>query len=66
MPHDRKGRELKVGDKVVLEGEVTAVYPDAETCNVTVKTAYPRPDGQHDTVTLTAGHVLKTGGQEDA
>jgi hypothetical protein len=36
MPHDRNGQQLQVGDTVRMEFTVTAVYPDAEMCNVTL------------------------------
>jgi hypothetical protein len=61
MPHDVKGQELKVGDKVMLEGEVTEVYPGARMCNVSVKSKHVREDGLHDTLTTTASLVEKVG-----
>lgn len=59
MPHDTKGRELQVGDKVILEGEITAVYPGADMCNVTITTKHARKDGHHDSLTTTAELVQK-------
>lgn len=59
MPHDCKNQELQVGDKVLLEGEVVAVYPGADMCNVTIKTKHARADGLHDSLTTTAGLVEK-------
>lgn len=37
MPHDKNGKELKPGDKVSVEMTVTAVYPGADTCNVSLE-----------------------------
>ena len=54
MPHDARGNELKVGDKVAFEGEVTAIYPGADMCNVTLRSKHVRKDGQHDGMTTTA------------
>lgn len=36
MPHDKHGKELKPGDKVTVELTVTAVYPAADFCNVSL------------------------------
>ena len=36
MPHDKNGTLLQPGDKVTLEMTVQQVYPDADTCNVTL------------------------------
>jgi hypothetical protein len=36
MPHDKNGKEVKVGDKVLVEMTVEAVYPGADTCNVSL------------------------------
>ncbi|HEV8662216.1 MAG TPA: hypothetical protein VGT06_03600 [Candidatus Methylomirabilis sp.] len=42
MPHDRLNRELKPGDRVILEGVVTEVYPGQETCNAIVRPAHAK------------------------
>lgn len=35
--HDRNGTPLKIGDKVMLPGEITSVMAHADYCNATVK-----------------------------
>jgi hypothetical protein len=49
--HDRTGNELKIGDKVILLGEITQISATEEFCNVALKSTYGRrPDGQKETV----------------
>lgn len=36
MPHDKNGKLLKPGDKVSVEFTVTAVYPGADMCNISL------------------------------
>lgn len=44
--HDAKGRELKVGDTVIVPCRVVSVSPGAEFCNVSIETIGGRlPDG---------------------
>jgi len=43
MPHDAKGNLLKVGDRVVIPGKVTAIHPTEEYCNCTVELDYTMP-----------------------
>lgn len=43
MPHCNKGRELKVGDRVMVECVVESVQADVNYCNVTVRTVRPMP-----------------------
>lgn len=44
--HDHKGRELKVGDRVLIPCVITSRSATDEYCNVTVETIYGRrPDG---------------------
>jgi hypothetical protein len=61
MPHDCKGRQLKPGDKVLLEGTVEQIFEGQETCNVIVRPLHARPEGDWP-VTLNAHWVEK---QED-
>lgn len=35
--HDRNGNPVKVGDRVLLQGEITQTSEGEEYCNVTVK-----------------------------
>ena len=43
MPHDKNGKEIKVGDTVTMEMQVGSITPGATSCNVTLieKTARP-------------------------
>lgn len=43
MPHCNKGRELKVGDRVMVECVVESVQASVDYCNVTVRTVRPMP-----------------------
>jgi hypothetical protein len=46
MPHDVKGRELKVGDRVMLPAVVTNVQTGEDFCNCEIVSAHGRrPDG---------------------
>lgn len=45
--HDAKGRELEIGDIVIVPCRVESVSPGAEFCNVSIRTLGGRlPDGQ--------------------
>lgn len=35
--HDKNGKPIKVGDKVIIEGEIASTTASEEYCNVTVK-----------------------------
>jgi hypothetical protein len=59
--HDRHGKPLAVGDKVVIEGTVTSCYdstPDNEYCNVTITTDVPMAGNPYN-VTLNAKQTTK-------
>ena len=46
MPHDVKGRELKVGDEVLVRGKIAQISSDpanAQYCNCTVELNEPMP-----------------------
>lgn len=43
MPHCNRGRELKVGDRVMIECVVESVQPGEEYCNVSVRTVRSMP-----------------------
>ena len=48
--HDANGHSLKVGDKVLIPGEITTLCASEEFCNVAVRTTLGRkPDGEKDT-----------------
>ena len=59
--HDVNGTELKVGDKVLIPGEITELQPGEEYCNVTAQMTLPRnPDGVKEMMTLNTACVVKT------
>lgn len=43
MPHDLNGKELKVGDRVVIPAIVTAIHPSRDYCNLDVQFEHPMP-----------------------
>lgn len=50
--HDAKGRELKVGDLVLIPMKVDICYSTPDYCNVTVKSVHGRkPDGIQEMLT---------------
>jgi hypothetical protein len=60
MPHDKNGELLKVGDKVIVECEVTDVQGHPEFCNMSVKTVEPMfPGNSPTTITLNCKQVVK-------
>lgn len=62
MPHDTNGSEVKVGDRVMIECEVTQVQPGEDYCNVTLQTCVPmQPSGSPYCITLNARQVRRTG-----
>lgn len=62
--HDAKGRELKVGDMVLIPARITELYPTEDYCNVSAKSLYGRrPDGQFETFSaINTGVVLRANG----
>jgi hypothetical protein len=47
--HDAKGRELKVGDTVLIPAKITQLSPSEEYCNVTAVSVFGRrPDDQKE------------------
>lgn len=59
--HDAKGRELKVGDKVLIPGVVTFLSPSEDYCNVNIETDFGRrPDGVKENINaINTGVVLR-------
>lgn len=48
--HDQKGRELKMGDIVLIPAKITSLYPIEDYCNVGAESIYGRrPDGVRET-----------------
>lgn len=44
--HDAKGRELKVGDLILIPARLKELYPTDDYCNVSAESALGRrPDG---------------------
>lgn len=62
MPHDFAGKELQVGDEVLLRAKVTAITATEDYCNVTIESLYGRkPDGAKETISAINAAVLKKG-----
>lgn len=60
MPHDRDGIPLSVGDRVLIEAEVTQITQAEDYCNLTVKTVCPMPPYVDGTsLTLNAKQVRR-------
>lgn len=67
MPHDRNGQLLKVGDRVLIEAEVTSITPSEDYCNATVKTVLPMPPYTDGTsITLNTKQLQLAGANEAA
>lgn len=62
MPHCALGRELHVGDRVVIECVVESVQTGEDYCNVTVRTVRPMPP--YDTGTTITLNTRQTVSQE--
>lgn len=57
--HDRVGRELKVGDTVVILATVTELSATPDYCNVSVETVYGRrPDDSKERIGAINTNVL--------
>jgi len=63
--HDRIGRELKVGDTVVILATVTDLSPTPDYCNVSLDTVYGRkPDDAKETIGAINTNVLLKAGAD--
>ena len=61
MPHDRDGKELKVGDAVMVPARVTGIQQTEEYCNVTLETSQGMPPSNaRSTLNLNAKQVVKS------
>lgn len=62
MPHDVKGKPIRVGDTVNVPCVVEVVSQQGEEyCNVTLRTVHPMPPTQDGTqIALNARQVKKT------
>lgn len=56
--HDRNGKPLAVGDKVLIPGVVATVGTPGKHCNLTVATDVPMDDRPYS-ITLNAGQCEK-------
>lgn len=60
MPHDRDGKLLEVGDKVIIHATVDTVQPSDSHCNLTVKTdELFYPGDYKSTIVLNTKQVVK-------
>lgn len=67
--HDAKGRELKVGDRVLIPAVLTSVSAEENYCNCGVQTAHGRrPDGVKESFSaINTGVLLRANdGDENA
>lgn len=58
--HDKNGKPIKVGDKVVVEGVITSANGGDEYCNVTLGIGHDQEHGPHNvrgSLTLNAKQV---------
>lgn len=59
--HDARGRELKVGDVVLVPAKITQLSATPDYCNVTVESLFGRrPDGAKEHV-----NAINTGDEND-
>lgn len=57
--HDRTGKELKKGDKVMILAVITELHGGDDYCNVSLETEYGRrPDGQKEHISAINTGVL--------
>jgi hypothetical protein len=58
--HDCNGKPLAKGDKVILEGVITDLFPTEDYCNVTLQSVHSRrPDGTKETISAINTGVLE-------
>lgn len=65
--HDARGRELKVGDLVLIPARVTELYPTEDYCNVSAESLYGRrPDGSKERFgAINTGVMLRANDGDD-
>jgi acyl dehydratase len=62
VPHDKNGKEVKVGDTVTVTAKVLTVQPSEEYCNLGLETVEPmHPSDTKTSLTLNAKQVEKQG-----
>jgi hypothetical protein len=65
--HDAKGRELKIGDTVLIPVTITELYPTEDYCNVSAKSVLGRrPDGMKEAFgAINTGVMLRANAGDD-
>ena len=65
--HDAKGRELKVGDLVLIPAKLTELFPTEDFCNVSAETVLGRrPDGNKEWFgAINTGVMLRANAGDD-
>lgn len=64
--HDAKGRELKVGDRILIPARIKELHATEDYCNVSVESALGRrPDGQKEKVSAINTGVLLRSNHDD-
>lgn len=59
--HDKNGKPIKTGDRVMIEAVITETHASETFCNVTLGIGRDRPHGEYNiqsTVTLNAKQVV--------
>jgi len=64
--HDALGRELKIGDYVLIPARITDLSPGEDYCNVSVETiSGRRPDGNKEKISAINTGVLYRNNERD-
>lgn len=65
--HDAKGRELKVGDRILIPAVITQLSPTEDYCNVSAASTFGRrPDGQKETFgAINTGVMLRANPEDE-
>ena len=59
MPHDKNGRVVSVGDRVMILATIKEIHLTEEFCNLTLVTLEPMfPTNQPSTMVLNAKQVI--------
>lgn len=62
MPHDKNGKKLEAGDKVVIHATVKSVSAGEEYCNATIETDPMPPYTDPFSITLNTKQLEKLEG----
>jgi hypothetical protein len=65
--HDAKGRELKVGDVILIPARITQLSPTEDYCNVSASSLFGRrPDGSRETFgAINTGVMLRANERDE-